>query len=382
MTAILTAGHDIAQLGQVFTPDWVVDQMLELRQNHGRALEPAAGAGAFLDKLEPTAVGLEIDPGVATSRALHGDFFDYPRSHQFDTIIGNPPYVRHQDIPLDIKSKLASYGYDARTNLYVFFIDKCLDHLADHGELIFITPRDFLKSTSARQLNQKLYECGSMTHYFELGDQRVFDGFSPNCAIWRWEQGRTDRAMVTAGQLTSGQFMYSHGQLWFGSGGEGLLSDYFDVKVGAVSGADAIYANEAEGNLEFVCSRTAATGQLRRMIYNEQHECLRPHKQALLNRKIRQFDESNWWEWGRKFCDRPGPRVYVNAKTRNPQPFFASEVRAYDGSVLALFPKSLGFDVWESAEKLNAVDWEQLGFVCDGRHIFSQKSLAHAPVEF
>ena len=370
--------------------------MLELRQNYGRVLEPAAGAGAFLSKLEPTAVGLEIDPGLATSRALLGDFFDYPRCHKFDTIIGNPPYVRYQDIPQSTKSKLASRGFDARTNLYVFFIDKCLDHLAGRGELIFITPRDFLKSTSARQLNQKLYEQGSMTHYFELGDQRVFDGFSPNCAVWRWERDRTDRSMVTDGQLASGkftgqfldsqsmpgQFMYSHGQLWFGSGGQGLLSDYFDVKVGAVSGADAIYTNEAEGNLGFVYSRTAATGQLRRMIYNEKHACLLPHKKVLINRKIRKFDETNWWEWGRKFCDRPGPRIYVNAKTRNPQPFFASDAEAYDGSVLALFPKSLDPDVWEAAAKLNAVDWGQLGFVCDGRYMFSQKSLAHAPVEF
>jgi adenine-specific DNA-methyltransferase len=27
---------------------------------------------------------------------------------------------------------------------------------------------------------------------------------------------------------------------------------------------------------------------------------------------------------------------------------------------------------------LNDVDWHELGFVCDGRFIFSQRSLAHA----
>lgn len=26
------------------------------------------------------------------------DFFDYPLENQFDTIIGNPPYVKHKDI--------------------------------------------------------------------------------------------------------------------------------------------------------------------------------------------------------------------------------------------------------------------------------------------
>jgi adenine-specific DNA-methyltransferase len=31
-------------------------------------------------------------------------------------------------------------------------------------------------------------------------------------------------------------------------------------------------------------------------------------------------------------------------------------------------------------EKLNAVNWYELGFVCDGRYIFSQKSLENSPL--
>ena len=75
------------------------------------------------------------------------------------------------------------------------------------------------------------------------------------------------------------------------------------------------------------------------MIYNEKHPSLLSHKAKLMNRKIRRFDESNWWEWGRKFCARSGARIYVNGKTRQRKPFFLSEIEAYDGSVMALFPK-------------------------------------------
>ena len=365
---------DVPRLGQVFTPDTIVSQMLELRANKGTVLEPSAGDGAFLNRLGSSAVGIEIDSTLDNSGAEIMDFFDYPFSNMFDTIIGNPPYVRYRDIPSTTKTKLRRYGLDRRANLYLFFIAKCLRHLNPGGELIFITPRDFLKSTSARHLNEKLYRDGSMTHYYELGDARIFDGFSPNCAIWRWQQGLTKRKMETGGV-----FNVNLGQITFSGDTERRLGHSFDVKVGGVSGADKIFANDMEGNLDFVCSRTARTGELRRMIYNLQCDYLLPYKDILMSRKIRNFDETNWWEWGRDFCHRKGPRVYVNSKTRIQEPFFASNQEAYDGSVLALFPRIL--DVHEAADKLNAVDWEKLGFVCDGRYIFSQRSLYNAPIE-
>ena len=66
-------------------------------------------------------------------------------------------------------------------------------------------------------------------------------------------------------------------------------------------------------------------------------------------------------------------------KTRNLRPFFVSEVEAYDRSVLAMFPR-VSLDLEAVAEKLNQIDWEPLGFVCDGRYIFAQRSLENAPV--
>ncbi len=67
--------------------------MLALRRNSGRVLEPSCGDGAFLRHL-PGAVGLELDADHCPPGALTLDFFAYPEREQFDTIIGNPPYVR------------------------------------------------------------------------------------------------------------------------------------------------------------------------------------------------------------------------------------------------------------------------------------------------
>lgn len=119
------------------------------------------------------------------------DFFALRTVHIFDTIIGNPPYVRYQDIFSDTKKLLTPYEkiFDKRSNLYLFFIYKCILHLKDKGELIFITPRDFLKSTAAIKLNQFIFDKGSITDLIDLGDKKIFATAQPNCIIWRFEKG-------------------------------------------------------------------------------------------------------------------------------------------------------------------------------------------------
>jgi N6 adenine-specific DNA methyltransferase, N12 class len=107
---------------------------------------------------------------------------------------------------------------------------------------------------------------------------------------------------------------------------------------------------------------------------------LLPHKARLLARRIRKFDESNWWHWGRGYYQSALPRVYVNNKTRQRHPFFVHDCPHYDGAVLAIFPHRPETDVQQLASALNAVDWADLGFVCDGRFLFTQRSLEQAPL--
>lgn len=365
-----------AALGQVFTPPGIVRRMVALRRNFGRALEPSAGTGAFLREL-PGATAIEKDPALAAAcGAAPGDFFDYPVAEQFATVIGNPPYVRHRDIAADTRAKLDFSLFDRRANLFLFFIAKALRHLPPGGELIFITPRDFCKLTAARRLNEELFRLGTITHYEELGDAQVFDEAKPNCAIWRFEKGDMTR------RLDDGRaFRCVDGQLYFGKPGKpgaATVGDYFEVKVGAVSGADHVFADARRGNREFVCSETERTGKTRRMIYNIYHPVLERRKTELLQRKVRRFAEDNWWEWGRRYPERAGPRIYVNHKTRRARPFFLHRATAFDGAVLALFPRDADADLKQWTARLNDADWTGLGFVCDGRHLFSQRALANA----
>lgn len=389
---------DVAQLGQVFTPDSVVQAMLALRQRHGRVLEPSCGNGAFLRHLSG-AVGIELDPRHAPAGALVGDFFALPQHEKFDTIIGNPPYVRHQDIAASTRALLPrALGFDRRSNLFLFFIAKCLDHLAPGGELIFITPRDFLKATSARPLNRLLHARGTITHVIELGDKKSFDGALPNCLIWRFVEGdfsrrtalidaahhRTlDDALAAAanGDWEMRDFVEHAGQLAFvRDAHEVPLTEVFAVRVGAVSGADPIFSDPTHGTRDFVCSHTRTSGETRRMIWQPEspHPALLPHKAALLARRIKPFSEADWWLWGRGYPQTTAPRIYVNHRTRVAEPFFLHDSPHFDGAVLALFPHRPDLELNALCAMLNAVDWAEQGFVCDGRFIFGQRALQNA----
>ena len=366
--------YNVEFFGQVFTPKSIVAEMLLLRKNfEGRTLEPSCGDGAFADEI-PGCVRIELDSRFCSKETLNIDFFDYSLSEKFDCIIGNPPYVRFQDILPETKKKLRSHLFDERSNLYLFFIEKCIKHLNHGGELIFITPRDFLKATSSIKLNEFIYEQGTITDLIDLGDKKIFSGFNPNCVIFRFEKGNfTRKTNVTK------EFVFACGQLLFTDNQYPIrFKEIFDVKVGAVSGNDEIFTNAEFGNCDFVYSATHKTGETKKMIFNSYHPYLDTFKNILISRKIRHFDEKNWWQWGRLHHISERKRIYVNAKTRSNNPFFLHTCNNYDGSVLAVFPKNPHADIETLCKKLNAVNWYELGFVCDGRYIFSQKSLENS----
>jgi adenine-specific DNA-methyltransferase len=395
-----TIDLDVEKLGQVFTPEIIVDLMISLKMNSKRTLEPSCGNGAFFNKINSSIVGIEIDSSKAPIDAIPIDFFNYPIEEKFDSIIGNPPYVRYQDIEPSTKLYLDSHLFDKRSNLYLFFIEKCIKHLSDNGELIFIVPREIIKSTSSQKLNNYIFQNGTITHFIDLGDSRIFDNAVPNCVIFRYEKGNFNRNVLYSNlflnkeikkiselnlKWNSTEFKVINGQMIFDKlRYEISLKDILEVKVGAVSGLDKIYADPKIGNLDFVFSETIKTGKTRKMFWPTSktvgETVLKEFKNILISRKIRKFSENDWWQWGRSFPQNNLKRIYVNTKTRRSNPFFTHTCNNFDGSVLALFPYNQNLNLEDLCSMLNDLDWNNLGFYCDGRYIFSQNSLENCPV--
>jgi adenine-specific DNA-methyltransferase len=120
------------------------------------------------------------------------------------------------------------------------------------------------------------------------------------------------------------------------------------------------------------------------MFYNIENDELFKYKDRLISRKIAKFDNTNWYMWGRKFYKSDKKRIYVNGKTRCKKPFFINDCTSYDGSILAIFPRKdvTSVELQLMCKKLNEMDWNKLGFVVDGRYIFSQRSLENSLISW
>jgi adenine-specific DNA-methyltransferase len=179
---------ELTERNMLTTPSNIVKKMIFLRRNKGRVLDPCAGSGTIHKELYKC-VGIEIDPTCCPKGCYCIDFFDYPTYYIFDTIIGNPPNIAYKHITESTKKKLRQ-DFEKNTNLYVFFIDKCLNHLKDNGELIFLTPKDFLES--ANKLAKKMYAIGTITDFLEVSDKKF-----KSYAIWRFAKNNFSRKTQT-----------------------------------------------------------------------------------------------------------------------------------------------------------------------------------------
>jgi SAM-dependent methyltransferase len=96
----------------------------------------------------------------------------------FDAVIGNPPYVRIQELGRDVarycreRYATAHGAFDA----YVPFIERGLELLRPHGRLGFIVPSKFLKLGYGGRLRARLARDRLVESIHDFGDTQKFDG--------------------------------------------------------------------------------------------------------------------------------------------------------------------------------------------------------------
>ncbi len=161
--------------GQFWTPEWVAEAMVEyVIQDSEVLFDPAAGSGAFYKALNDIGAseyvqfyGTDIDENVLQNEIYNHslcrielrDFIFNPPGHKFQSIVANPPYIRHHRLSQETKSKLREishrilgFGIDGRAGLHIYFLIQALNLLEAGGRLAFIMPSDTVEGIFAKKL--------------------------------------------------------------------------------------------------------------------------------------------------------------------------------------------------------------------------------------
>ena len=308
-------------------------------------LEPSIGRGdliTFITNRLPNIIFdmYEIDTqiklldNIEQDKVVYGDFMTQPITKTYKTIVGNPPYIRTK-----------------KGNLYIDFTEKCYNLLDANGELIFIVPSDFLKLTSASKLLNVMMSNGTFTHIFHPHNEKMFANASIDVIVFRY----CKNSLIEKKVLYNDKILYisnSNGLITFDekvNNNNVLFQDYFDIYVGLVSGKEEVYKNEELGNIEVLNGHN----KFEKYIYIETYPCenekineyLIEHKNELITRGIRKFNEKNWFEWGAprnistinsnlgKDC------IYIYNLTRKSDVSFLGKVSYFGGGLLMLKPK-------------------------------------------
>lgn len=84
------------------------------------------------------------------------DFLLHPFRGKFDVIVGNPPYIRFDDIPPEMQKTYQSRyrTFVDRCDIYVPFIERCLGLLSSRGAFSFICANRYTKNKYGRLLRK------------------------------------------------------------------------------------------------------------------------------------------------------------------------------------------------------------------------------------
>lgn len=335
-------------LGQYFTTNIdLKKKIFEFILNEpSNILEPSIGRGdliAFINEKNPniTFDMYEIDEtiilldNIDKNKIIYGDFISLDVKNTYKTIIGNPPFIRTK-----------------KGNLYIDFIWKCYNLLEENGELIFIIPSDFFKLTSSSKLLNIMMDNGKFTHIYHPNNEKMFENASIDIMIFRYYKNKyIDNNKI----LFNDRNMYiynNNGIITFDEDNKNndiIIENYFDIYVGLVSGKDEVYKNNKLGNILLLNGEN----KIDKYIYihkfpsenDDINKYLLENKSKLIQRKIRKFNDNNWFEWGAPrnittiYNNIGKDCIYVYNLTRKTKIAFLGKVNYFGGNLLLLIPK-------------------------------------------
>jgi adenine-specific DNA-methyltransferase len=318
---------------------------------------------------------IPILEAVSKDKIVYGDFLKQPIQKKYTTIIGNPPYVR------------TKHG-----NLYIDFIRKCYGLLEEGGELIFIVPSEFLKRTSSSKLLSEMLSVGTFTHIYHPNNEHLFENASIDVIVFRYYKRLDPTHKVMVNDVVK-YFQNNNGMITFSSEEptehkDVIIGDLFDIYVGLVSGKESVFKNENLGNVNVLNKKNKVDRYIMIDTFptnkQELNAFLLSHKQELLERRIRKFNEKNWFEWGAlrnktKMLDETKDCIYMSTMTRQDEVAFLGQVQYFGGGLIMMVPKQ-NINLTSCVRYFNSIKFKE-NFMYSNRFKIGHRQLVNSSLQ-
>lgn len=209
---------DKKQSGQVFTPSFLVNEILDTAGYCGadivgkHVIDNSCGDGAFLCEivrryianynendlkthLESFVHGIEIDTDaylqclenlnvIAKEYGLQNVKWDVQNTDtlsidkfngKMDFVIGNPPYVRVHNLENYDDVKKFKFAEGGMTDLYLVFFEIGFNMLKKGGNLCYITPSSWINSVAGGVLRRYILQHKNLVRLIDLGHFQAFE---------------------------------------------------------------------------------------------------------------------------------------------------------------------------------------------------------------
>ncbi len=214
------------------------------------------------ETIKTTVNNLGYDSGkISNAIFANSNFLKIDFCSNFDCIVGNPPYIRHEIIDSDAKmfykKKFTTFKF--RADIYILFYEKSLNLLSKTGKLSFVCSNRWLYNQYGQLLRKKIAEGFHLHKLVNIEKTTPFDekviAYPCISTIFKKKNGytyyyQTDSKEIDFRKIILGKIRPPKDDSWSNlfldyninhKGLSSILEQGFNIGIGVATGADKIF---------------------------------------------------------------------------------------------------------------------------------------------
>lgn len=125
-------------------------------------------------------------------------FLSNSQKRNYDFIIGNPPYIKQQNLPLEYRNLLLDNFQSIKSNynIYYAFVEMTLSLLSKDGTALYLLPNYLLKIKSAQTLRKIIIENSALDTIVDFGPYKMFQGVDTYSMLLKLKKSTKNKSKV------------------------------------------------------------------------------------------------------------------------------------------------------------------------------------------